>query len=108
MSVNAFSSPLIRFGSQRIPTGIAGKADCRRAHMEHRFLMAARGDESGTCQPKARTCYAGKRPYQHVNMKEAFDAVFSLTYFPLTMCTQSREAHSPFLPPFSQTRRYSR
>ena len=48
--VNKFSSPDIHVNS--VPTGVSNEADCRRAHLERRFIMAARGDESGVCQPK--------------------------------------------------------
>ena len=48
--INKFSSPDIHVNS--VPTGVSNEADCRRAHLERRFIMAARGDESGVCQPK--------------------------------------------------------
>ena len=50
--VNKFSSPSV-YVNRVLPTGVSGEADCRRAHLERRFVMAARGDESGVCQPKA-------------------------------------------------------
>ena len=50
MRINKFSSPDILV--KGVPTGIHNEADCRRAHLERRFIMAARGDESGVCQPK--------------------------------------------------------
>ena len=53
--INKFSSPDVLV--KGLPTGISNEADCRRAHLERRFIMAARGDESGVCQPKESDGY---------------------------------------------------
>ena len=53
--INKFSSPDVQV--KGLPTGISNEADCRRAHLERRFIMAARGDESGVCQPKESDGY---------------------------------------------------